>query len=126
MAPQPSNFGAYIGLSEYDALDDKVVVRLPVKRRHLNQMGLVHGGAIATLVDNSMGIACLKLAGRPLVTVEFKVNFVRPAHKGTLTGTSYVYKKGEHLAFTECDVTDEGGVLIAKAFGIYMLVESRP
>jgi acyl-CoA thioesterase len=123
---QPSNFGVYVGLTGYDVVGDRVIVNLPLEDKHLNQLGLAHGGAIATLADNSMGLACFVAANRPLVTVEFKLNFVRPAKTGTLTATSHVYKLGEHLAFAECDVTDQGGLLVAKAFGTYMLVEKVP
>ncbi len=120
---QPSNFGVFVGLSGYDVKDGKVVVDLKLEDKHLNQLGLAHGGAIATLADNSMGLACLVAAHRPLVTVEFKLNFVRPARSGTLTASSYMYKLGEHLAFVECDIANEEGLLIAKAFGTYMMVE---
>ncbi|HVP22885.1 MAG TPA: PaaI family thioesterase [Conexivisphaerales archaeon] len=126
MTRRPSNFGEYVGLSGYDVVGDRVVVKLPLEDKHLNQLGLAHGGAIATLVDNSMGLACLSAFKKPLVTVEFSVNFVRPAHAGTLTATSHVYRKGDHLAFAECDVTDGSGLLVAKAFGTYMAVERAP
>jgi uncharacterized protein (TIGR00369 family) len=121
MTDQPSNFAAFVGLGGYDVVGDKVVVTLPLEQKHLNQLGLAHGGAIATLVDNSMGLACLVAAQRPLVTVEFKINFVRPARRGILTATSKVDKMGEHLAFVQCEVTDEGGQLVATALGTYMM-----
>jgi uncharacterized protein (TIGR00369 family) len=121
MTDQPLNFAVFVGLGGYDVVGDKVVVTLPLEQKHLNQLGLVHGGAIATLVDNSMGLAGLVAAQRPLVTVEFKINFVRPARSGTLTATSKVDKLGEHLAFVQCEVTDDGGLLVARAFGTYMM-----
>ncbi len=123
---QPSNFGIFVGLSGYDIVGDKVVVNLPLEQKHLNQLGLAHGGAVATLADNSMGLACLVAAKKPLVTVEFTLNFVRPARGGTLTASSHVYKLGDHLAFVECDITDQGGVLVARALGTYMIVEKAP
>jgi uncharacterized protein (TIGR00369 family) len=124
MPKQPSNFGVYVGLEGYEVVGDRVEVRLPLEEKHLNQLGLAHGGAIATLVDNSMGLACLVTAKRPLVTVEFKVSFIRPARKGVIKATSKVDKLGEHLAFVECEVTDEGGLLVAKAVGTYMMIEN--
>jgi acyl-CoA thioesterase len=123
MTDQPSNFAVFVGLGGYDVVGDKVVVTLPLEEKHLNQLGLAHGGAIATLIDNSMGLACLMAAQRQLITVEFKISFVRPARKGTLTATSKVDKMGEHLAFAQCEVTDEGGQLVAKALGTYMMTD---
>jgi uncharacterized protein (TIGR00369 family) len=123
MTDQPSNFAVFVGLGGYDVVGDKVVVTLPLEEKHLNQLGLAHGGAIATLIDNSMGLACLMAAQRQLITVEFKISFVRPARKGTLTATSKVDKMGEHLAFAQCEVTDESGQLVAKALGTYMMTD---
>jgi acyl-CoA thioesterase len=123
MADRQPEFGAYVGLGGHDVIGDKVVVKLKLEEKHLNVLRIAHGGAIATLVDNSMGLACHVAAKKPLLTVEFNVNFVRPARVGTLAATSHVYRLGKHLAFAECDVTDEEGMLIAKAFGTYKLVE---
>ena len=126
MTKQPSNFGIYVGLSGYDVVGDKVVVKLALRKKHLNQLGLAHGGAIATLADNSMGLASLVAAGRPLVTVEVNLSYIRPAKRGTLTATSHVYKLGEHLAFVQCDITDDHGLLVARAMGTYMMIEKAP
>jgi uncharacterized protein (TIGR00369 family) len=126
LTDQLSNFAVFVGLEGYDVIGDKVVVKLPLEQKHLNQLGLAHGGAIATLIDNSMGLACLVAAGKPLITVEFKINFMRPARKGVLTATSKVDKMGEHLAFVQCEVSDESGQLVAKAFGTYMMTTKMP
>ena len=126
MTDQPSNFAVFVGLGGYDVVGDKVVVKLPLEQKHLNQLGLAHGGAIATLIDNSMGLACLVASGKPLVTVEFKISFMRPARKGVLTATSKVDKMGEHLAFVQCEVSDGSGQLVAKAFGTYMMTTKMP
>ncbi len=125
MPEQPSNFGVYVGLEGYEVVGDRVEVRLALAEKHLNQLGLAHGGAIATLVDNSMGLACLVAAKQPLVTVEFKVSFIRPASRGILKATSKVDKLGEHLAFVECEVKDEEDILVAKAVGTYMIVNPK-
>jgi len=102
---------------------DKVVVKLPLEEKHLNQLGLAHGGAIATLADNAMGLACLVASKAPMVTVEFKLSFLRPAKKGVLTASSKVDKLGEHLAFAQCEIVDDGGQLAAKAYGTYMIAK---
>ncbi len=123
---QPSNFGAFVGLGGYDVLGDTVVVTLPLTAVHMNQLGLAHGGAIATLADNSMGLACLVVAQKPLVTVEFKISFLRPVSRGVLKATAKVDKLGEHLAFVGCQIVDEGGSLVARAFGTYMMTAGKP
>jgi acyl-CoA thioesterase len=126
MPGQPSNFGSFVGLGGYDVVGDSVVVTLPLKDVHLNQLGLAHGGALATLADNSMGLAALVSARKPMVTVEFKISFLRPVSKGVLKSVAKVDKIGQHLAFVGCQISDEGGNLVAKAIGTYMLIDGRP
>jgi uncharacterized protein (TIGR00369 family) len=121
-----TNFGSYVGINDYRTEGDEVVVTMPVHDRHLNQLGLVHGGAIATLADNSMGSACFLAVQKPAVTVEFKLSFMRPCHGGTLIARSRVNKMGEHLVFVECEVADDRGSAIAKALGTYMIVTKVP
>ena len=94
MSDQPSNFARFVGLGGYSVVGDRVEVTLPLEERHLNQLGIAHGGAVATLADNSMGLACLVVAQSLLVTVEFKISFVRPARKGVLKASAKIDKIG--------------------------------
>ncbi|MGJ8560603.1 MAG: PaaI family thioesterase [Litorimonas sp.] len=75
---------------------------------HCNSRGLVHGGFIATLADNGMGLCCgqaLSQAGRKvlgMVTVNLSVDYVGQAQVGDWLETqSTVIKLGGTLAFLE-------------------------
>lgn len=75
---------------------------------HCNSRGLVHGGFIATLADNAMGLTCgtaLAQAGRKvlgMVTVNLSVDYVGQAQVGDWLDTqSTVIKLGGTLAFVE-------------------------
>lgn len=125
MSGTHTNFSSVVGITNYKVDRDRVIVSLPVEEKHLNQIGLVHGGVLATLADNSMGMACFLACQTPTVTVEFKLSFMRPARGGVLHATSKVVKMGEHLAFVDCDISDEKGTTIAKALGTYMIVGKR-
>jgi uncharacterized protein (TIGR00369 family) len=43
-----------------------------------NPMGQVHGGVVAILMDNGMGVACHSLYGKPNPTISMTVNYQRP------------------------------------------------
>lgn len=78
--------------------------------RHLNDGGIVHGGAIATLVDCAMGSALAsKLGGdeAPL-TVEAKVNYLEPGREGTLVARGKVRRRGKRFTVLEAEVFQEG------------------
>jgi uncharacterized protein (TIGR00369 family) len=75
---------------------------------HCNSRGLVHGGFIATLADNAMGLSCglaLSQAGRKvlgMVTVNLAVDYVGQAKVGDWLETqSTIIKLGGSLAFVE-------------------------
>lgn len=75
---------------------------------HCNSRGLVHGGFIATLADNAMGLTCgydLGRAGKTvsaMVTVNLSVDYVGRAKVGDWLQTdSRIVKRGASLAFVE-------------------------
>ncbi len=63
---------------------DAVIIGLRLDKPHTNSRGLIHGGLIATLADNAMGLSCgAKLGGGSrLVTVGLAVDFIDTAHIG--------------------------------------------
>ena len=70
-------------------LEDRIQIGLILDEPHCNSRGLVHGGLIATLSDNAMGLSCivaLTKAGRDfgkgLVTVSLGVDYVGSAKIG--------------------------------------------
>jgi uncharacterized protein (TIGR00369 family) len=117
------HFGDYLGLERPVFEGEYTVIALDIKDHHLNVLGVVHGGVITTLSDTTMGTASFVQARRPLVTVELKISFMRPAFKGRLTAKAKVLKKGEHLVFAACSVFDEEGKEVAVALGTYMIID---
>lgn len=59
-------------------------LRLAVKPELLQQNGFVHGGVLSYLADNALAFAGGAAMGVPVVTSEFKLNYVRPAKGETL------------------------------------------
>jgi uncharacterized protein (TIGR00369 family) len=61
--------------------EGEVHILLPYDTRLTQQHGYAHAGAITSVVDSACGYAALTKApaDHEVVTVEFKVNFVRPA-----------------------------------------------
>lgn len=100
-------------------LPDKVVIGLHAREPHTNSRGLIHGGLIAALADNAMGLSCVAvLTGegrRPeggLVTVSLATDFVGSAKLGQWVevDTRYV-KTGRTLCFAQAFVTADGEVI---------------
>ncbi|MEW6642285.1 MAG: PaaI family thioesterase [Pseudomonadota bacterium] len=70
-----------------------------------NTMGMLHGGAAATLLDTVMGCAVSTLlpAGQGAVTLDLKLTYLRPlsARSGTVTAEGKVIKLGRQTSYAE-------------------------
>lgn len=103
---------------------------LALRPAHFQQNGVVHSGVIATLADHTAGGAAgsgLDSNTHPL-TVEFKVNLLRPASGDHLACHARVLKAGRTLIVAESEVfADHHGnqVLVAKAMVTLMVVKNE-
>jgi uncharacterized protein (TIGR00369 family) len=89
-----------------------------MKKEHVNTIGTVHGGILCDFSDAAMGFAFTTLLSpaQTGVTVEFKINFLRPAFPGNrLRAVAKVISRGKSLGYLECEIRSQAGQLIAKA-----------
>ena len=101
--------------------------RLAVGDMHRQQDGFVHAGVMATMADHTAGYAAFTLVSERerILTIEFKINFLRPAFGKRLVCRSRVIREGTQLIVSESEVFDhrEGEeVLVAKALVTLMAV----
>ena len=84
-----------------------------------NPMKQVQGGYLCAMLDECMSVACMVASGMTHVapTVEMKTSFFRPAAFGPLRGVGRVVRWGRTIAFTEGELYDPEGRLLAKASG---------
>jgi len=84
-----------------------------------NPMGQIQGGFLCAMLDECMSVACMVASSMTSVapTLEMKTTFLRPAMPGPLRGVGRVIKWGRTIAFTEGELYDAEGRLLAKASG---------
>lgn len=78
-----------------------------VPRRELSQQhGYVHAGVLTSVLDSACGYAALSVspADREVLTVEFKVNLVRPADADEFLAVGRVVKAGRTLTVCQGEV----------------------
>lgn len=96
-------------------IDGAVQIGLFVGEAHCNSRGLLHGGVIAALADNAMGLSCVEaMTERPrgLVTVSLGLDYVGAARLGQwLQVEPRVLKVGGSLAFADALVTADGATI---------------
>ena len=98
-------------------------VALDVKPSHLNAVGVLHGGAVFTLVDTSMAVAIMETLkqGETCVSIEIKVNNVAPVKEGTIIARSVIGHRGKTIVHVESDVRTSHGRLVAKGLGTFFV-----
>ena len=92
------------------------------------QHNFFHAGVMTSIVDSACGYAALTLApeNSDVLTVEFKVNFLKPAATGKLIAIGKVIQSGKTLTVCEGNVYDETGEkLIARMTATIMNIGSK-
>jgi uncharacterized protein (TIGR00369 family) len=74
-----------------------------IRARHLQQDGHVHAGVLATIGDHTAGAAAGTLVGpgQGVLTVEFKINLLRPARGERIRCRAEVLRAGRTLSVVE-------------------------
>ena len=98
-------------------------VALTLEPELRNRSGNLHGGALFSLVDITMGLACSSAHGfdKQSVTVECKINYMRAVAEGEVICTSTVLHAGRRTLVVEADVR-QNDKLVAKAQGTFAIV----
>jgi len=105
----------------------RVEIRLPYRDENTQQKGYVHGGVLGMIADTACGYAAFSLmpSGCSLVTVEYKINILRPA-LGTLLARGEVIKPGRTLTIARGDVFTEEGAHVATMQQTLMMLADTP
>jgi acyl-CoA thioesterase len=106
--------------------DGRATYRLDVTADLLNPHGVLHGGAVYTMIDYSMGGATMAALaeGEICATIEIKTNYLASVRGGSLTCATEIVKQGRKVVFLESRVTDENGKLVATASGSFAVIRA--
>jgi uncharacterized protein (TIGR00369 family) len=106
--------------------ESAVQIGLHLRESHCNARGFPHGGVIAALADNAMGLSCRKVLGSTsggLVTVSLAVDYVSTAKIGQwLQIEPRVLRNGRSMSFADALVTADGAV-VARANASFRAVD---
>jgi len=104
----------YLPLDASDAEKEVCRIRFPAEELLFNPQGSLHGGAMATAMDISMGHLVNKVAA-PGATIEMKIQYMRPVAVGEVTVEGRFLKRGRNLSFMESRLLDADARLCALA-----------
>ena len=99
-------FMEHIGAKLVDVQPGFCEMHIPFNENLTQQNGFFHAGMIGTIADNAAGYASLSLMKEysSVLSVEFKLNLMRPADGELLIGKGQVLKYGKTLTVCRADV----------------------
>jgi uncharacterized protein (TIGR00369 family) len=121
---KPDGWMETLGARIAESEPGRVVLELEAGPQHRHGGGVVQGGVITQIADAAMGmsLATLQEDGLWNTTIELKINFLRPVVEGRLRAVGRVIEMKQTLLFSEADVLDEQGRLVARASSTCMAV----
>lgn len=105
-----------------------VTITCGFDERMTQQHGLLHGGVLASLADVACGYAALSVmpADREVLTVEFKINFLKPAKTDRLIAVGNVVHSGRTLTVCEGSVFDATRTRVIAKMSATMIAVDAP
>jgi uncharacterized protein (TIGR00369 family) len=101
--------------------------RLTLRKDHKQQDGFIHAGVIATMADHTAGYSAFTLVpdDHQILTIEFKINYFKPAVGDELICRARVINQGKKIMVSESEVfsaSDKNEKLVSKAMVTMMSV----
>jgi len=95
---------------------------LEIRKDLMQNHGVVHGGAIASLIDTATAFAIIPLLDpeEKVTTVDLTISYLRPITKGRVTALARVMRAGRRLFVVSAEVKDADGKLAATALSTYI------
>ena len=122
-----NHFPRMLGI-EIDSVEEGRAVLSVEVREELKQLqGVMHGGAIASLIDTAVAFAIVG-ASEPedrFTTVEMKVNYLSAIREGRVRAEARLLRDGRRIIVADCDVFDDKGRLAAKGLLTYIRLNER-
>jgi uncharacterized protein (TIGR00369 family) len=111
-----------LGLEFVGAERGTATFALDVREELTRMGGILHGGAIVSLMDTAAAFAVHTLLepGARTVTVDFTVHFLSPASAGRVEARARVLRAGRRVVVLSVEARDQTGLLCATATTTYI------
>jgi uncharacterized protein (TIGR00369 family) len=107
-----------------EGVEDRAICKVQVPQRYEGPPGHVHGGIIATLLDEAMGKAN-KLAGVVAMTRTMEVEYLRPVPlRRTLVVEGWGIKRDGRKHWNAAEIRSEDGEVLARSTGLFIAIDT--
>jgi len=107
----------FLGMKLEELSEGYAKVKLELREEFLNWDNMIHGGIIATLLDQAFGCACNTMDNIH-VAIQMNIHFLSAAPVGeNIYAESRIIRAGKRVGASEMTVSDSEGKVIARASG---------
>jgi len=121
-------YAKFLGLQLGEVRLGEVSIHLDIRDELKQNQGVVHGGAIASLIDTASAFAVLTQIdpAERVTTTDLTIHYLRPAITGRMVATARIIRGGRRLFVLSVDVHDSAAALIATAVTTYIKIDKNP
>ncbi|MDL2281101.1 PaaI family thioesterase [Selenomonadales bacterium OttesenSCG-928-I06] len=115
-------YAQYLGMKIVNLKPSEAVVSMKARKNLMNMLGVLHGGAITSLTDMVMSLACATV-GKRIVTLGMNINLIYAADlDSNVLALARVIHLGKTTLVVECRVVDSATHrLLAKGRGTFFI-----
>jgi uncharacterized protein (TIGR00369 family) len=114
-------FAKLLGIQLESVVSGHAVLVLPIREELKQNNAIVHGGAIASLIDSAMAFAIIPLLteNERTTTVDLTIHYLRPLVEGVAKASARVVRAGRRIVVVSAEVFDHQERLAATAVSTY-------
>jgi len=120
-------FADLLGLRLDSVEPGLATMSLPVREELKQNNRVVHGGAIASLIDSAAAFAVIPLLNQneTTTTIDLTISYVRPLKAGVATASARVLRAGGRIVVISAEVFDNDGNLAATGLTTYLRLSKQ-
>ena len=118
-------YARLLGLELGEITPGAVTIHLDVRDELRQNQGVVHGGAVASLIDTAAAFAVLTQIeiNERVTTTDLTIHYLRPASSGRLTAEARIVRGGRRLFVLSVEVRNDQQILVATAVTTYIKLQ---
>ncbi|MGD9723164.1 MAG: PaaI family thioesterase [Pirellulales bacterium] len=126
-------FFQLMGIELVEVEPGRAILRMSYRDDLCQPAGILHGGAIASLVDTAIAQSILLTPrymeahqrGARIVSVDLRIKYLRPVSEGIITCEAHTPRVGRTITHATAVVHDAAGKEVATGDSMYMIVEGE-
>jgi len=116
-------FWGYVGFELEELTPSSATVSLEIKQHHHNLLGIVHGGVLMTMLDNTMGLIMLQHPELRMVTATMNTHFLHNISTGRIYCKAELLHRTQRTITMTASIYNEQNERLAYASGSYRLIK---